>query len=577
LEVINILNGPEQLPDCIQCVLTTLKRQAKFDAVAIRLKDGEDFPYFAQQGFSEDFLLTENTLLELDADGKVCRDDSSKVKLECICGLVISGKTDPTNQLFTTGGSYWVNDLSEILNIQPSEDILFHPRNQCLHHGYSSVALVPIRNKEKIIGLLQLNGRRKRCFTLNTVELLEGIALHIGVALMRRRAEEENAKLETQFQLAQKIESIGQLAGGVAHDFNNMLGVILGHSELAMNQIDPNQPYFFDLEKIHQAATRSADITRQLLTFARKQAISPKILNVNETVESLLSMLRRLIGANINLIWMPGNTLWPVKADPSQIDQILINLCVNARDAIGGIGKIIVETGNSSLDKKYCAAHPDVVPGEYVRIAVSDNGCGMDKETLLRIFEPFFTTKEIGKGTGLGLASVYGAVKQNKGFINVCSEPNFDTVFTIYLPRHLSSIEQVSVDRAMKPAARGHETILLVEDEPDILMMTTKILKSLGYFVLAVGAPGEAIQLVSQLAGEIHLLLTDVVMPEMNGRDLANKLLTFQPEVKCLFMSGYTADIISDQGVLAHGLNFIQKPFSVTDLAFKIREALEKE
>ena len=393
----------------------------------------------------------------------------------------------------------------------------------------------------------------------------------------RKRAEEEKAKLEGQLQQAQKMESVGRLAGGVAHDFNNMLGVILGCAEMAMEQIDPAQPLHAYLEEIHKAASRSTDITRQLLAFARKQTIAPKVLDLNETLKKMLKMLRQLIGEDINLSWKPGAALWSIKADPSQIDQILANLCINARDAISGVGKITIGTANSTFDEDYCALHAGFVPGEYVLLFMSDDGCGIDKETLSHLFEPFFTTKSIGKGAGLGLATVYGIIKQNNGFINVYSEPDQGTTFKIYLPRHVGKTEQHRTKGQMEPARRGHETILLVEDERAILTLSKFMLEKQGYRVLTAGTPGEAIRLAEEKAEEIHLLMTDVVMPEMNGRDLSNKMLSLYPNLKCLFMSGYTANVIAHHGVLDEGVHFIQKPFSREGLAAKVREALDRE
>lgn len=392
--------------------------------------------------------------------------------------------------------------------------------------------------------------------------------------------EAERERLHAQLTQAQKMESVGRLAGGVAHDFNNMLGVILGHVEIAQDELDPLHPLFVHLEEIRKAARRSADITRQLLAFARKQTIAPKVLDLNDTVEGMLTMLRRLIGENIAFSWQPGANLCPISMDPSQMDQILANLCVNARDAIQeSIGNIAVATGSSTFDEEYCANHPGFVAGEYVWIAVSDTGKGMGKEMLANIFEPFFTTKGVGEGTGLGLAMVYGAVKQNNGFINVYSEPEKGTTFTIYLPRYVAMADKDGKEKTgnaapVKPVERGHETILLVEDEPGILEMTSVILEKLGYTVLAANTPGKAIQLAQEQPGEIHLLLTDVVMPEMSGRDLAQNLLALYPDIKRLFMSGYTADIIDHQGILDERVHFIQKPFSTKDLAAKVREAL---
>jgi two-component system cell cycle sensor histidine kinase/response regulator CckA len=391
----------------------------------------------------------------------------------------------------------------------------------------------------------------------------------------RKQAEAEKVRLEGQLMQIYKMESVGRLAGGVAHDFNNMLGVILGHADLALAQVDPAQPLHDDLMEIRRAAERSADLTRQLLAFARKQAITPKVMDLNETVAGMIKMLQRLIGENIQLSWHPGADLWPVKMDSSQLDQILTNLCVNARHAITDVGKITIETGNSTFGEEFCDAHAGAVPGSYVRLTVSDTGCGMDKETLLHLFEPFFTTKDFGKGTGLGLATVYGAVKQNHGFVHTRSEPGKGTTFDIYLPRHAGAVAEVPAHAQAQPDARGNGTILLVEDEPSILRMATIILERQGYAVLVASAPGEAIRLAREHAGEIHLLLTDVVMPEMNGKDLAKILLAIHPHIRRLFMSGYTADVIAQHGILDEGMHFMQKPFGIKELTAKVREALE--
>jgi len=391
----------------------------------------------------------------------------------------------------------------------------------------------------------------------------------------QRQAEKERFGLEAQLHQAQKMESVGRLAGGVAHDFNNMLGIIIGYTEMAMTQVDRALPLYSDLEEIFKAGRRSADLTRQLLAFARRQTIAPKVLDLNETVSSMLRMLERLIGEDIDLAWLPGDNLWQVNMDPSQIDQILANLCVNARDAISGVGKVTIETENRIFNEEYCAAHPGFVPGEYVMLTLSDNGCGMDRKTQEQIFEPFFTTKEMGKGTGLGLATVYGIVKQNSGFINIYSEPEQGTVFAIYLPRHSDSSEKVELESERENALRGNETILLVEDEQSILKMTTMMLEMQGYTVLAASTPDEAIRKAESYRGRIDLVMTDVVMPEMNGRDLVRTLLSLYPEIKTLFMSGYTANVIAHHGVLDPGVNFIQKPFSIRQSAVKVREVLD--
>ncbi len=405
------------------------------------------------------------------------------------------------------------------------------------------------------------------------MDILVGIGRDITA---QKRAEEEKAKLESQLQQAQKMESVGRLAGGVAHDFNNMLSVILGHAELGLMHLDPTHPVCVDLKEISKTAERSADLTRQLLAFARKQTVMPKIIDLNESVTSMLKMLQRLIGEDIHLTWQPSPDQCQIKMDPSQIDQILANLCVNARDAIEDTGRITIETGTCSIDADYCAANAEATPGDYVRLVVSDDGNGMDRETIAHIFEPFYTTKELGKGTGLGLATVYGAVKQNNGFINIYSEPGKGTTFSIYLPRNDAQLLRKQAEAAVQTVSRGQETILLVEDEAAILHITSLMLEKQGYTVLKANTPGRAIELAREHPGEIHMLMTDVIMPEMNGRDLAKNILTIHPGMKRLFMSGYTADVIAHHGVLDEGVHFIQKPFSLQNMAAMVREVLDK-
>jgi signal transduction histidine kinase/DNA-binding response OmpR family regulator len=446
---------------------------------------------------------------------------------------------------------------------------------------------VPIVFGDETIGLLTV-ANKEQGYTEEDRGLLESIAGYISPILnarlqrdrqeqARMRAEEEREKLQAQFLQAQKMESVGRLAGGIAHDFNNMLNVIIGHTELAMGQTDQALPLFSHLEEIRQAAERSADLTRQLLGFARRQTIAPKVLDLNEILENTLKMMRRLIGEDIELVRLPAPDLWPVSMDPSQIDQILANLCVNARDAIAGAGRVTIETENVVLNDVYCADHAETVPGEYVMLAVSDDGCGMDRETMANIFEPFFTTKELGKGTGLGLAMVYGVVRQNRGFINVYSEPGHGTTFRIYLPRHTDGTKQIPEESPAVLTASGHETILLVEDESAILDLAKVLLETFGYQVLAALTPGEAIRLANEYAGEIHLLITDVIMPKINGGELAKNIISLYPNIRCLFMSGYTSNIIAHHGVLDEGVNFIQKPFTMHTLAAKVRGVLDSK
>lgn len=385
----------------------------------------------------------------------------------------------------------------------------------------------------------------------------------------------ENRAMLDRVRQSEKLEAIGQLAGGVAHDFNNLLMGIMNYVELCRDGIEPDHPIREWLDEITADAQRSANLTRQLLAFARKQTIVPRIVDLNDDVAGMLKMLRRLIGEDIDLVWEPGANLWLVRIDPSQVDQILANLCVNARDAIGGVGKITIETDNAELDANYCSTHVDAVPGAYVMLAVSDTGHGMEREILERIFEPFFTTKGIGQGTGLGLATVHGIVRQNEGHISVYSEPGQGTTFRIYFPRFAGTTADMGRTEGDNALRGGNETILLVEDERSIRVTAASFLQSFGYTVLVAETPGEALNLVSKYTDRIHLLVSDVVMPGMSGRDLAERLIKKYPDLKCLYMSGYTANAIAHRGVLDKDVNFLSKPFSRDVLIRKVREVLE--
>ncbi|MBM4164470.1 MAG: PAS domain S-box protein [Lentisphaerae bacterium] len=950
-EILRILNEPGDLQESIQHALVALKTRAEADAVGLRLQEGEDFPYFVQDGFSKDFLLTENTLAERGKDGGLCRDKDGHVSLDCLCGLVISGKTDPSRPIFSPGGSYWTNDSLVWLDLPSDQDPGMHLRNTCIQQGYASVALIPVRNRDLIVGLLQLNFKRKGRLTREAIEILEGIAAHIGSALMRKRAEDalrkseethralvaglpdtvmrfnrqgahlfvpENvrttvdlnavrciakthaelgfsktqcrfleesirgvfdsgAPFETEFTVegktgtaifnwrlvperdalgavysvlaisrditahrkaereyttlfremldgfalheivcdaegnpvdyrflsvnpafermtglkaeaivgrtvrevlpcaeehwietygkvaltgesiffenysadlgkhfevtafrpatgqfvcifqditdrkraedalrssrqlleatealsavggwewdvtaqvmvwtdgtyriheldsvsmpagspahierslacydpedrlrvedafrrcieagepydlecaftttagrrlcvrtmgrairkngrvvkvqgnlqditerkkaeaqqknlqaecfqAQKMESVGRLAGGVAHDFNNLLTGIMGYTELCQEHVGVDHPIADWLDEIAKGAQRSANLTRQLLAFARKQTILPQFLDLNDAVSGMLKLLRRLIGEDIALVWMPGTDVWPIKVDPGQIDQILANLSVNARDAIGGVGRLTIETHNTVVDRASCSEYPEAAPGDYVVLMVSDDGCGMDRETLTHIFEPFFTTKEAGLGTGLGLATVYGIVKQNGGFITVDSAPGNGTTFRVHLPRCEKTVETSAVPQVPEARPGGFETILLVEDETSVRVTTALCLEAQGYAVLTAADPGEALRLAERHSSPIHLLITDVVMPCMNGRALAAKLTEKYPRMKCLFISGYTANVIAHRGILEEGVHFLAKPFTRDVMARKVYEVLK--
>jgi len=391
----------------------------------------------------------------------------------------------------------------------------------------------------------------------------------------RVRAEEEQRRLEAQLQRAIRVEAIGRLAGGIAHDFNNMLGVIIANTEFALEGVDPAGPVAAELAEVLRAARHSADLTGQLLTFARKQAIAPQILDVNSEVSSLLTMLRRLIGEDIELVWRPAPAPCVVRMDPSQIDQILTNLCLNARDAIAGVGTLTIGTALVSVDEASCRVNTDARPGDYVCLSVRDTGCGLAPETIACLFEPFFTTKELGQGTGLGLATVHGIVRQNDGFITVDSAPGAGATFRIHLP---ARSELPACDSAASGPVRApetaHETVLLVEDEVSLLRVARRILERQGYTVLASENPLLALELAKSPGRTIDLLVTDIIMPGMNGRALADAFSLLHPRAPCLFISGYTADVIAEQGVLDERVHFLQKPFTPDQFTQAVRRVL---
>jgi signal transduction histidine kinase len=389
-----------------------------------------------------------------------------------------------------------------------------------------------------------------------------------------QEAQKTHARLQEQLQQAMKMEAIGQLAGGVAHDFNNLLTVIIGNVELAGLELDAADPALAYLGPIRAAADSAASLTRQLLAFARRQLIQPKVINLNDLVRKFKTGFIRLLGEDIALETVLDEELWNVRVDPGQMEQILVNLATNARAAMPDGGTLLIETSNVKLDQDYCARHAEARPGEYVLMAVSDNGQGMDDETRSHVFEPFFTTKPVGKGTGLGLATVFGIVKQSQGTIEVYSELSHGTQFKIYLPRVLEDMAGPGHDRPPEDLPTGNQTILVAEDNEEVRLSTVRALESLGYRVLSPPTVEEILQLASEGRERIDLLITDVVMPKMNGPQLAERLNAFQPGMKVLFTSGYTYNVIAHHGVVKEGLNFLAKPYSIRALAEKVRQVL---
>ncbi len=503
-----------------------------------------------------------------------------------------AGKDEKQLDRFKSWWNDLHDDLHEIDNALRNGQPVFHNSidgEECQAHfreigeelGFRAFASFPLRVSDKTRGVASFYSTETGFFDEEELGLLQELAMDIsfGVEIAemdeaRRLSESQREALTAQLLQAQKMEAVGRLAGGVAHDFNNTLQVINSYSELVLARLDPADPFRHHIQQIAKAGKRAADLTRQLLAFARKQVIAPQILDLNETIASMLTMLGRLIGEDIDILWKPAKGILPVRMDPSQIDQVLANLTVNSRDAITGNGRITIETAMAQFDQSYCDDHIGFLPGDYVMLAVSDDGSGMSKETLERVFEPFFTTKPQGQGTGLGLATVYGIVKQNEGFINVYSEIGEGTTFRIYLSRHGSESDVIHETGIPVEVQRGNEAILIAEDETAILEIGSMMLAQLGYTVLSAGKPQEALQIAKDHPGAIDLLLTDVVMPEMSGRELWLRLKELRPGLKCIFMSGYTADAIAHRGILEEGIHFLQKPFSLANLAARLREAL---
>jgi PAS domain S-box-containing protein len=397
---------------------------------------------------------------------------------------------------------------------------------------------------------------------------------HLVRAWGSQRDITERRRLEEQVRQAQRVEAVGRLAGGIAHDFNNILTAVLGTTQLLERDLGPEHPHYGDVQEIRRAAERAADLTRQLLAYSRRQVLAPRVLDLNVVVAGLEPMLRRLIGEDVQLTSRLAPSVAPVRADPGQVGQVIVNLAINARDAMPHGGTLLIESANMELDATFSRTHPGAVPGSYVRFSVSDSGVGMDEETRAHLFEPFFTTKPVGKGTGLGLATVYGIVKQSGGYIWVDTAVGRGTTFSILLPQTVGVPERAAPDAPRAHTAGGAETILLVEDEEGVRTLSDRALAGRGYTVLAAPSGPDALRLAAAHAGPIHLLLTDVVMPEMSGRDLMHRLAATRPGLKVLYMSGYSEEAIARHGVVDPGTAFLQKPFTPDALAWRVRDIL---
>jgi PAS domain S-box-containing protein len=438
-----------------------------------------------------------------------------------------------------------------------------------------SALVAPMSVMGKPIGVLEIQSYESHAYTNEHSVAMNMAANLAAITIENVRLLEGEREKEEQLRQSQKMEAIGKLAGGVAHDFNNLLTAITGYSDLSLRRLEAGHPLRRNLEEIKKAGERAATLTRQLLAFSRKQMLQPKVLDLNAVIVDMFKLLQRLIGEDIDLLSSLNPSLGQVKADPGQLQQVLMNLCVNARDAMPQGGKLTIKTSNIYVDEEYANRHVSVQPGEYVLLSISDTGCGMDARTQERVFEPFFTTKEQGRGTGLGLSTVYGIVKQSGGNIWVYSEVGRGTSFKIYLPRFDKAVETVVEKRTEEVSSKGSETVLLVEDEEMVRDMTSEALRESGYRVLEARDTNHALSLCQDFEEEIHLMLSDVVMPVMSGRVLAEAVAPLRPGMRVLYMSGYTDDHIVHHGVLEEGMNFIEKPFTADLLAKKVRDVLD--
>ena len=574
-EISKILLEPLALQESLQHVLTVLKTRTGFDAVGIRLQDGDDFPFFVQEGFPDDFLLTENSLIERAADGAVCRDKDGTIHLECACGLVISGKTNPVNPLFTKGGSCWTNDSSTLLAMPPDRNPRTHPRSQCIHQGYTSVALVPIRNNGNIFGLIHLNDRRGARLSLETVELLEKIAALIGVALMRKRFEAENSALEQQLQQSRKLESLGVLSGGIAHDFNNILAIILGNCNLARRSSDAVERCLTTIEK---AVERAALLCRQMLAYAGKAPFEQGLVKMTTLVSEMAEIFKSSIPRNVQLKLDCPTDIPLITGDVSQLNQMVMNLFLNALEAIGNaqgeirISLAITKIKDVTTDKDHLGK--SIMPGRYVCLEVTDTGCGMDEECMQRIFEPFYTTKFSGRG--LGMSETLGFIKAHKGALQLSSHLGQGTTFKVYLPAHIDeSAKDEFFQQAAPVAWTGSGTILLVEDEEIIRCMASAMLEELGFTVIEAANGKEALELFQKNAADITLIVTDIGMPQMDGYELVHELKKLKEKLPIIVSSGFGDSVVTSRMPLGVFAALLNKPYRFEKLRDAVKGVLE--
>ncbi|MEI6515731.1 MAG: PocR ligand-binding domain-containing protein [bacterium] len=555
VEILHILNEPGDPSDFFPRILAVFKEGTGLDAIGIRMHVGDDFPYLVQEGFSSDFLLTENSLVERDTQGNLCLDENDKPHLECTCGLILSGKTDPANPLFTPGGSAWTNNSFLLLDVPAEQDPRHHPRNRCIHQGYASLALVPIRDQVNIIGLIQFNDRHKDCFTTETIEILEGIATHIGIALTRKRVEAELQKMRN-------LQSLGTLAGGIAHDFNNIMMGLFGNIALAKNELPGNHPSHGLLEKAGQSMGRAIHLTHQLLTFAKGGAPIIETLNLADLVAEVARF--DLSGSNVLLEFTPEADLWLAQADKGQIQQVVSNLTTNARQAMPNGGHLYIHLENSRIDRD---DFHGLLPGKYLKLTMKDEGIGIDPKIIGRIFEPYFTTKT--SSNGLGLATTYSIIQKHGGYIDVVSIQGAGTIFTVYLPAAESPPPAEKSPPSVMPLSRSLR-ILVMDDEEFIRIIIPHWLTPSGCMVETAEDGRQAIGQFKQAlsAGTpFDLVILDLTIPgSMGGTEVMKQFLSCQPKVRGIVSSGYAEDPVMSNYAEYGFKGILAKPYTESQL-----------
>jgi PAS domain S-box-containing protein len=576
-EVLHLVNAARNRDELLRSLLGRLNAWSGCQAVGIRLREGDDYPYFETSGFPPEFVRLENNLCARDEQGETIRDADGRAALDCMCGNIIQGRFDPDKSFFSNGGSFWSNCTTDLLATTTEAERQARTRNRCNAVGYESVALIPLRSGGETFGLLQFNDKRPGRFSAQKIALFERLAQRLADCLARMQAEEGKVALEAQLRQAHKMEAIGTLAGGIAHDFNNILAAILGFAEMAHEDAQSGRADPTDLMQIMVSAQRARDLVQQILTFSRKKEPALQPLDLNQVVRRTQEILGRTIPKMISIENHLADGLPAIQADPTQVEQVLLNLASNAQDAMPDGGRLVMETQHVILDQEYCRRHLEVLPGPYVLLMVSDSGAGVDQNDRERIFEPFFTTKEIGKGTGLGLSTVYGIVKNHGGHIHCHSEPGQGATFKLYWPvsREIVPASHSRERAAPDKALMGSETVLLVDDEDFLRQLGARALKSVGYQVVTAASGEEALEKFRRPGGRPDLVIMDLGMPGMGGHKAMKAMLELEPLAKVVIASGYSAQGRAKGALQDGAAGYVAKPFRRDDLLATVRRVLD--